>query len=198
MNKLASIISGQDDPLPLKLKRFCRKAGITALITLFFALPLNVIAEDYQLADEHNNSLFPSTDGKNENLLASVQENALTELNNPETVKREEGSVLSQKSVDQELSFRKWVLVTAYSSTVDQCDRTPFITASGTHVHDGTIAANFLRFGTKVKFPALFGDKIFTVEDRMKSDSKVDIWFPTREEALRFGAKRTMIEILTR
>ena len=89
----------------------------------------------------------------------------------------------------------KLVLVTAYSSTVDQTDSTPFITANGTHVHDGTIAANFLKFGTKVKFPSLYGDKIFTVEDRMKSDYKVDIWFPTRQEALNFGAKRVEIEI---
>ncbi|MEA2098223.1 MAG: hypothetical protein U9P70_04085 [Patescibacteria group bacterium] len=91
---------------------------------------------------------------------------------------------------------RKLVLVTAYSSTVDQCDSTPFITANGTHVHDGTIAANFLKFGTRVKFPSLYGDKIFIVEDRMKSNYKVDIWFPTRQEAKNFGAKRVEIEIL--
>ena len=199
MNKLTSIISGQDDPLPLKLKRFCQKARIIALITLLFIFPLNVIAEDYQFADELNDSFFSLDNGENEDLLASVQENALIELNNPETVKREKETVLNQESANYtELSFKKWVLVTAYSSTVDQCDSTPFITASGTHVHDGTIAANFLRFGTKVKFPALFGDKIFIVEDRMKSNYKVDIWFPTRQEALQFGAKRTMIEIITK
>ena len=99
---------------------------------------------------------------------------------------------------DDELTVKrtKLVLVTAYSSTVDQCDSTPFITANGTHVHDGTVAANFLKFGTKVRFPSLYGDKIFTVEDRMKSNYKVDIWFPTRQEALNFGAKRVEMEIL--
>ena len=199
MNKLTSIINDQDDPLPLKLKRFYQKARIIGLLALLFTLPLKVIAEDHQLADRANNSLFPLSNEKRENLLVSVQGNALMELNNPETVKREKGTVLSQKSVNYpELSFKKWVLVTAYSSTVDQCDSTPFITASGTHVHDGTIAANFLRFGTKVKFPALFGDKIFTVEDRMKSNYKADIWFPTREEAIQFGARRTMMEIITK
>jgi len=113
-----------------------------------------------------------------------------------------EGKVLAVMTGTEEVSVekestkqRKLVLVTAYSSTVDQCDSTPFITANGTHVHDGTIAANFLKFGTKVKFPSLYGDKIFTVEDRMKSDYKVDIWFPTRQEALNFGAKRVEIEI---
>ena len=88
------------------------------------------------------------------------------------------------------------VLATAYSSTVDQCDSSPFITANGTHVHDGTLAANFLKFGTKVKFPTLYGDKIFTVEDRMKSNTKVDLWFPTRQEAKNFGARVIEMEIL--
>jgi len=45
------------------------------------------------------------------------------------------------------------VVVTAYSSTPDQSDDTPFIPASGSTVHPGTLAANFLRFGTKVRFP---------------------------------------------
>ena len=97
---------------------------------------------------------------------------------------------------EPEVKNRKLVVVTAYSSTVDQCDSTPFITANGTHVHDGTIAANFLKFGTRVRFPSLYGDKIFIVEDRMKSNYKVDIWFPTRQEAKNFGVKRVEIEIL--
>jgi len=88
------------------------------------------------------------------------------------------------------------VLTTAYSSTRDQTDSNPFITASGTRVHDGTIAINTLPFGTKVKFPEVFGDKVFTVEDRMGSNHKADIWFPTREQALKFGAKKIKIEVV--
>ena len=110
-------------------------------------------------------------------------------INNKNSDKNQNDELLTVK-------ITKLVLVTAYSSTVDQCDSTPFITANGTHVHDGTIAANFLKFGTKVRFPSLYGDKIFIVEDRMKSNYKVDIWFPTRQEALNFGAKRVEIEIL--
>src|SRR3989344_3213041 len=56
---------------------------------------------------------------------------------------------------------------TAYSSTPDQTDDTPFITAKGTTVRDGIIAANFLPFGTRIKIPDIYGDKIFVVEDRM-------------------------------
>ena len=90
------------------------------------------------------------------------------------------------------------VVVTAYSSTPDQTDSTPFITASNTRTRDGVIAANFLAFGTKVKIPGIFGDKVFTVEDRMakKHDGKIDIWFPERVLAKRFGVQEADVIIL--
>ena len=88
--------------------------------------------------------------------------------------------------------------VTGYSSAVDQTDNTPFITASGQHVRNGIIAANWLPFGTQVRFPEIFGDKVFVVEDRMapQNKKKVDIWFPSTQEALQFGVHRTTVEIL--
>ncbi|MBU1102271.1 3D domain-containing protein, partial [Patescibacteria group bacterium] len=90
------------------------------------------------------------------------------------------------------------VIVTAYSSTPDQTDSTPFITANGTYVYDGLVACNFLSFHTKVKFPEIYGDKIFIVEDRMakKNSHKMDIWMPTREAALQFGVKKLAYEIV--
>jgi len=93
---------------------------------------------------------------------------------------------------------KQWVIVTAYSSTPDQTDSTPFITASGSHVYDGTVACNFLRFGTRVRFPELYGDKIFIVEDRMalKNSHKIDIWFTSRGEAKEFGVKVLKVEVL--
>jgi len=90
------------------------------------------------------------------------------------------------------------VIVTAYSSTPDQTDSTPFITASGSHVRDGIVACNFLRFGTHVRFPDIYGDKIFVVEDRMalKNNHKIDIWFNTRWEAMQFGVRQLKVEVL--
>lgn len=90
-----------------------------------------------------------------------------------------------------------YVVVTAYSSTPDQTDDTPFTTANGTRVRDGIIAANFLKFGTKVKFPDHFGDKIFEVTDRMNKryTNRADIWMETREEALKFGIRTLKMEI---
>src|SRR3990167_4180168 len=49
------------------------------------------------------------------------------------------------------------VVATAYSSTPDQTDGSPFITANGLYVYDGLIAANFLPFGTRVKIPDHYG-----------------------------------------
>jgi len=92
-----------------------------------------------------------------------------------------------------------YMIITAYSSTEDQTDSTPFITASQKQVADGIVANNMLPFGTNVKIPELYGDKIFTVEDRMhyrKGYYHLDIWFPTREEAKNFGVKKAHIEII--
>lgn len=98
----------------------------------------------------------------------------------------------------ERVSTRKMkVVITAYSSTVDQCDDTPFITANGSRVKDGIVAANFAGFGTKIKIPELFGDKVFSVEDRMnrRFNKRIDIWMPSREEAIKFGVKYAEVEI---
>ncbi|MDD4662088.1 MAG: hypothetical protein PHG24_02290 [Candidatus Pacebacteria bacterium] len=92
-----------------------------------------------------------------------------------------------------------YMIITAYSSTEDQTDSTPFITASQKHVEDGIVANNLLPFGTKIKIPEIYGDKIFVVEDRMhyrKGDYHLDIWFPTTEEAKNFGVKKAYIEVV--
>lgn len=88
--------------------------------------------------------------------------------------------------------------ITAYSSASDETDDTPYITASGTWVRDGVIAANFLPLGTKVRLPMLYGNKIFTVEDRMHSryDDRMDIWMTDKYLAKRFGIAKTVVEIL--
>jgi 3D (Asp-Asp-Asp) domain-containing protein len=90
------------------------------------------------------------------------------------------------------------VLATAYSSTPDQTDDSPFITAMGTRVRDGIVAANFLPFGTRIRLPELYGDKVFVVEDRMNRRywHVVDVWFPDRASAKEFGVKRVTIQIL--
>jgi len=91
------------------------------------------------------------------------------------------------------------VEATGYSSTYDQTDATPFITAHGTYVRDGIIATNFLPFGTIVKIPRLFDDKIFVVEDRMNDRywRHIDIWFSDRNSAIEFGRQEVKIEVIS-
>ena len=91
------------------------------------------------------------------------------------------------------------VIVTAYSSTPEETDDTPFVTASGTQTRDGVVASNLLPFGSRIRIPEIFGNKIFTVEDRMNKrmdDFQIDIWFPSSYQAHLFGVKYTYIETI--
>ena len=102
-----------------------------------------------------------------------------------------------QNIVEQEQDVIE-VWVTAYSSTPEETDDTPFITASGKWVQDGIVATNLLPLGTKVQIPEYFGDKVFVVEDRMHRRKKdfIDVWMPTKEGAEEFGIARTDIIVL--
>ena len=125
-------------------------------------------------------------DFSTEESLVFLQENALVGISDPsnpepKVVKKIKG------------------LITAYSSTPWETDDTPFLTAAGTQVRDGIVANNLLPFGTKIRIPEIYGEKVFVVEDRMnwkKGKYYFDIWFPSYSEALNFGAKRAYIEIL--
>lgn len=89
-------------------------------------------------------------------------------------------------------------LITAYSSSPEETDDTPFITASGAKVRFGVVAANFLPLGAKIRLPKIFGEQIFVVEDRLheKNSDRVDIWMSSKKEALEFGVKISEMEIL--
>ena len=82
---------------------------------------------------------------------------------------------------------RVYGTITAYSSTVEQCDSTPFITASGQRVREGIIANNYYPFGTKAE---VIGVGFFEIQDRMSikyDGTHLDIWFPSEEEAFQWG-----------
>lgn len=164
---------------PLKYYKIVERALIiTVLVLTFqFTCPHIVHAQEIQASNELGPVFVQIVSEKN--MTEKIEPNALPEVEN------------------REPKMVRWVTVTAYSSTVDQCDSTPFITASNKHVYDGLVAANFLYFGTKVKFPDYFGDKVFTVDDRMnkKYNSRMDVWFHTREQAKQFGVRYLKVEI---
>lgn len=122
----------------------------------------------------------------------------------PETTPagRPDAALLAEQDSQPEPDKVVKAVLTAYTSTPDQTDDTPCITADGTNVCTSktpTVAANWLPFKTKVKIPALFGEQIFEVHDRMNKRygyGRMDIWFDTtKAEARKFGVKRAEIEI---
>jgi len=118
--------------------------------------------------------------------LAIAQENSLLPISDP-------------SGPEPQVARKITMIITAYSSTPWQTDDDPNITASGKWVREGIIANNLLPFGTKVRMPEIYGNKVFVVEDRMhqrKGYYHIDIWFPSYQEAINFGAKRTNVEIL--
>ncbi|MFH1426945.1 MAG: hypothetical protein ABIG60_00210, partial [Patescibacteria group bacterium] len=106
------------------------------------------------------------------------------------------------ESEEAEIEFSRHITITAYNSEAGQTDDSPCITANNFNVCDygveDTIAANFLPFGSKVKIPALFGDRVFVVRDRMNKrfSNRVDVWMIERPDAVNFGVKVAKIEVL--
>jgi len=86
------------------------------------------------------------------------------------------------------------VPITGYAPSPYQTDSTPCITAAGTRVRPGTVAANFLPLGTLLQID----DEVFIVEDRANSRyyQTVDIFFPSTSDALEFGRQHKEITIL--
>lgn len=165
-----------------------------AVVNEFFQGPLVAELADGVSLSSDGRVLEDVSDGVK---LATIGGAALVNPASPVTaVGRAPIRTNTRPSVPGGAKFR--VLATAYSSTSDQTDATPFITASGTHVHDGTTATNFLPFGTHVRFLNYRPEKIFTVEDRHhpRLSDRVDLWFEHRAEALRFGKRVLEMEIV--
>jgi 3D (Asp-Asp-Asp) domain-containing protein len=83
----------------------------------------------------------------------------------------------------------------AYNAEVGQTDSDPFTMASGKKVYEGAIANNCLKFGTKIKVNGV----IKIVEDRMNSRygcNNFDIFMNDHDEAIRFGRKEMVYEVL--
>lgn len=89
------------------------------------------------------------------------------------------------------------VIATAYNSLPGQTDDSPWITASGTRCHEGVVAANHLPIGTKVMIEG-FGNRVFTVEDRMNKryNKRIDIWFRDYDDAVKFGVRKVRYHVL--
>lgn len=141
------------------------------------------------------NTLIPIVTTHAQTVKAAVQPSPVAVVIAPVAPQDATLPIIPDVPAKKTLVFRS----SAYSSTVDQTDGDPFTTASGAKVHPGTIAANGLPFGTRIRIPQYFGNKIFVVEDRMHprwGNQKLDIWMTTRHEAKQWGVRTIKIEIL--
>lgn len=105
-------------------------------------------------------------------------------------------------SVDTGIKKVGYHIMTAYNSLPNQTDDSPCITANGfnvcKHGVEDTVAANFLKFNTRIRIPDLFGDRVFIVRDRMNTryPNNVDVWMVNYDDAKHFGRRVAKIEIL--
>lgn len=88
-------------------------------------------------------------------------------------------------------------IVTAYTSSVDETDDTPFITASGERTQIGTIACpSKYDFGTVV----VIEGRQYKCSDRMnkryRDQERFDVWVLTKAEAFEWGIKELNIKII--
>lgn len=180
--------------LKIKGKSKLVLGGLVLSLIIYGAIPgfpenltgSGLFIDEKALAQVFINSEANQEESNLNNNLLTVQENSLLPISNA-------------GSGEEKIVQRINVVVTAYSSSPLQTDNTPYITASGTYVREGIVANNLLSFGTRIKIPEVFGEKVFVVEDRLHSRKgyyHVDIWYPSRKEALNFGKKWTYIEVV--
>jgi 3D (Asp-Asp-Asp) domain-containing protein len=129
---------------------------------------------------------------------ATIQADTATTAHPQSTTFASPAAIAATSAVPTIAPDTKIVWVTAYTSDPDETSDHPLITASGGMVRDGIVADNNLPFGTQIEIPSLFGDKVFTVEDRtsQKFSGRVDIWMPTVGQAINFGIQHAKIIIL--
>jgi len=85
--------------------------------------------------------------------------------------------------------------ITAYTSSSNETDSNPHITASGERTGIGTVACpHRIRFGAKVRIDG----RIYECRDRLnrRMDHRFDIWMPTKAQAKQFGKRTLMVEIV--
>ncbi len=172
-------------------KQNIQKIFFSLMLVLFFEI---MLVPSPVLAHNNNAELKYLNADKTVNFFNNI--NTTEKINN--------GLISATNNIDEkiEIAWTSTRVITAYTSEVAQCDSSPCITANGfnvcEHGIEDTVAVNWLKFGTRIRIPDLFGDRIFVVRDRMnkKHNDKVDIWMINKKDALKFGKKVAKIEVL--
>ena len=153
---------------------------VFVLIFDFFFFPIPGLAAQISADAENSQKLAITAENEEEGIIT----NNLPESNNLKVIRT------------------GYYTASAYNSLAAQTDSSPCITANGfnlcEHGIEDSIAANFLKFGTKVKIPEMFGDQVFVVRDRMnkKYNNRIDVWMKEKQDAKNFGVRVVKIEVL--
>lgn len=180
----------------LKLVKYLDMALVFILIFDFLLYPLPTIAKNL-VENDYNDYI-----DEKHSILVKIADTAEASIKN--VIKDEESAIKNHLPVNKDKDIKKTVYykVTAYNSEAAQTDGSPCTTANGfnvcEHGVEDTIAVNFLPFGSKVRMPELFGDRVFVVRDRMNSrfNSYIDVWMQNRSDAVKFGVQYAKVEIL--
>ncbi len=133
---------------------------------------------------------------------SSIQSNIDLKARIVEKTEKQDKKVAQTKylPLNKDIKTQKAIRIslTAYTSSIEECQGDPCITANGFNLcrqdQEDTIATNRLPLGTKVKIPELYEDKVFVVRDRMNKRyyNRADIWMQEKEKAIQFGIKRNV------
>lgn len=171
---------------------------------LFFAMPTladEAVAAQKQSAGEEIKSESLSKDSQPDSQVLEIIRSQADKVAQQKQEEAEAEAKALEEAKDKVI-YSGVHVITAYNSEAAQTDDSPCITANGfnvcEHGEEDTIAANFLKFGTKVKIPELFGDRIFIVRDRMNKrySDRVDVWMVKRQDAVKFGVKKVTIQVI--
>ena len=105
---------------------------------------------------------------------------------------------------DKPAKYTKYVVASAYSSDVHQTDASPFRPAMSMDFREeiakngvvNCVAHNDLRLGTKVRFPEMHGNVVYTVCDRMNTRysgaGRVDFYFYAFDKDGKIDSKESL------
>lgn len=170
--------------------------SITAMLIVAFEalLPSQVVlaAEVYSYKEQPINGILLAEQVIREPMRSQVM------LTDQEFEQKQVEIQMQKQEQSQKVVATTYMMVSAYNSLPNQTDGSPYHTAIGSMTRDGVVATNYFPIGTRIRFPDIYGDKEFRVEDRMnpRYSKTVDIWMEDLGEARKFGRRYLKVDIV--
>lgn len=203
-----------------KIRRIIKKIAVLVFATVIVFFGISALEELYKnrtpdaklinadvveetqeeniIIEELNNKIN-ELEKKTEQLENNIEKVRVSKLEDKKTVTTRGNSSRTSNNKTEVATTEKWIWanVSAYCSCVKCCGKTNGITASGAKAKaNHTIAASSnYKFGTKIE---IAGMGVYIVEDRGGAikGNKIDIYFNSHEEALKFGRRNLKIRVV--